>query len=273
MEFISKFKKNAKNAFKSVLFNGKEFVGIYISVIIVQMLLGIWTLSAFTNYTSSDELFDARYSHDLTIDGQTDSIVNLSNILRYDQLTDDATFTDFELLNGNGVSRLKVILKNGGFEDFYEEYLKSMYESGSIDYELTPRYVYHSSIQTEIFAYSAIIGIIVILVGLLIMNVMYSIRTNHYKYQYGVYMACGADKKMLGGIAIGELAAISALTLIPSAVISYVLSALIYLNTGCSVKLSFGAVLTYVFLCAVTVIFSTGITVVGLIIKTPISHV
>lgn len=271
MEFWSKFKRSANNAFKSVIFNGKEFVGIYVSVIIVQMLLGIWTITSFTNYTSSDELFDSRYSHDLTVDGSTASIVNLSNILRYDQMTDCASFTDFKLLTGDGVSRLKVTLKNNGFEDFFKEYLEKLYDNGDISYELTPKYVYHSSIQTKILAYSIVIGVIVLLVGLLILNVMYSIRTNHYKYQYGVYMACGADKRMLGGIAMSELAAISSLTVLPSAILSYVAARIVYIGTGSEIKLSFPMILVYISLCAISVLLSTGFTVGSLFIKTPIS--
>ena len=60
MDLLAKFKKSAKNAFKSVIYNGREFVGIYVAVIVVQMLIGVWTITSFTNYSSGDEMFDAR---------------------------------------------------------------------------------------------------------------------------------------------------------------------------------------------------------------------
>lgn len=271
MEFFSSFKRNLKAAFKSVLLNYREFIGIYVSVIIVQLLLGTWTLSAFTNHSAGDGLFDEHYSYDLAVDGSSAALAELSNVMRYDVISEGASFTDFELLRGSEHYRLTVILKPDGFEDFYEEYLAVPADKGEISYTLTPKYVYRSEIQKNVNLSSIFTGALSVVVGMLILNVMYSIRTNHYKYQYGVYMTCGADKKMLGGIAARELSAINALALLPSLVLSYLVCLWIYHGTGTAIRLNVASVAVYLLLCTLTVLTATGLTVGSLVLKTPIS--
>ena len=61
MELLIKLKNKAKSSFKSVLLNYKEFLGIYAAIMIVQLLLGVWSLSAFTNYYANDSVFDENY--------------------------------------------------------------------------------------------------------------------------------------------------------------------------------------------------------------------
>ena len=61
MEFLRKLKNSIKSSVKSVLINYKEFIGLYAAVIVVQLLLGVWTFSAFTNYSANDAIFEENY--------------------------------------------------------------------------------------------------------------------------------------------------------------------------------------------------------------------
>lgn len=266
MELLKKLKSRISSSLKSVVLNFREFVGLYISVIIVQLLLGVWTLSAFTNFFASDALFDSNYTYDVTVSGRADVIVNISNRLRYDVMTDEATFEDFAVADGV----LGVVVKDGEFDGFYEEYLKKFHEDGRVEYTLTPKYIYHTEIQGNIITSSAIIGIVAFIVGIFILAVMYSVRTNHYKFQYGIYMTFGADKKMLGSIATGELLAINTITLIPSFIISCLLLLLVY-GGAVSLVVNFRAVLIYIVLSYATVFIAACSSVGELFIKPPVS--
>lgn len=267
MELLKKLKNKAKNSLKSVLLNYKEFIGIYISILIVQLLLGTWTMSAFTNFTANDSLFDENYQYDITVTGDNNTLTRIANILRNDVQQADSSVASFTL----GDRNLGIVVKDGQFDRFFEEYLKQYADEARIDYTLTPKYIYHSKIQKEISTSVALIGAFSFLVGVLILSVMYSVRTNHYKYQYGIYMTFGADKRMLGSIALNELLAINTLTLIPAAILSYLLLLPVYAGSGVRILVSFGSLLLYVALSYLTVFLAACTSVGGLFLKPPIA--
>ena len=267
MEFFRKIKNTVKNSIKSVVLNYKEFIGLYISVMIVQLLLGTWALSSFTNYYANDRMFDQAYGHDITVTGTNYTVTSIANRLRYDVMSEDASFKSFDVV-GNSVG---VTLKSGQFDRFYDEYLKRLDDASEIQYTLTPKYVYHTEIQGNIILSSVLIGVVSLLVSILILSVLYSVRTNHYKFQYGIYMTFGADKRMLGGIAMNELLAINLLTLLPSAILSYLLLLIVYAGSTTDILITFPAVLLYVTLSFLVVIVAACTSVGGLFIKPPVS--
>ncbi len=265
LELLKKFKNSVKNSMKSVLYNCKEFAGIYIAIIIVQLLLGVWALSAFTNYYANDRLFDENYSHDMLISGSNQQVADLENKLRHGVRVGDPTFKNYDKISSN---ELGIILNDESLDAFLEKYID---ENSALDFNVTPKYTYHSEIQDRIILTAVLIGIVVFLVGILILAVMYSVRTNHYKYQYGLYMTFGADKKMLGGIAMSELLAVNTLTIAPSAFLSYFLLKLVYIGSGVSIILSFPEILIYILLCYLTVFLAACTSVGGLFMKPPIA--
>lgn len=269
MEILKKIKNKLKSSFKSVLLNYKEFLGIYAAVVIVQLLVGVWSLSVFTNYYANDSIFDDNYKYDINIKGSASTINTLENRLRFDKTQSNACIDSF----GTSADKrsLGVILKDGEFDRFYEEYLEKLIADDKIEYNLTPKYVYHTEIQSKIITSSVAIGITVFLVCILILSVMYAIRTNHYKFQYGLYMTFGADKKMLGSIALNELLAINTVTLIPSAIISYLLTIPIYINSITSTVVSFWAIVLYILITYLVAFIAACLSVGGLFIKPPIS--
>ncbi|MBQ8410086.1 MAG: ABC transporter permease [Clostridia bacterium] len=267
MELLKKIKNSVKNSLKSVLLNYKEFIGIYISIIIVQLLIGTWAMSTYTNYFANDEIFDKNYQYDVVVTGDNSTITRIANILRNDVQQTSSPISTF----AESGKTLGIVVKDGQFDRFYEEYLREYDEASRIDYTLTPKYVYHSEIQKEITTSVVLIGVITFLVGILILSVMYSVRTNHYKFQYGIYMAFGADKKMLGSIAMNELLAINTLTLIPSAIVSYLLLLTVYAGTGVGIVITFPMLLIYIAVSYLIVLIAACTSVGGLFIKPPIA--
>lgn len=269
MEILKKLKSKLKSSFKSVILNFKEFVGIYVAIIIVQLLIGVWSLAAFTNYYANDSIFDNNYKYDVTIKGSSSVITTIENRLRFDKTQNDTCIESFGYSSDR--RSLGVVLKDGQFDAFYDEYLQKLVLEDKVEYTLTPKYIYHSEIQDKIVGSTVIIGVAVFLICLLIMSVMYAIRTNHYKFQYGLYMTFGADKKMLGSIALSELMAINTLTLIPSAVISYLLTIPIYFNSITKTRITLLSVVLYIVLSYFVAFVAACLSVGGLFIKPPIS--
>ena len=268
MELLIKLKNKAKSSFKSVLLNYKEFLGIYAAIIIVQLLVGVWSLSAFTNYYANDNVFDENYTYDVLITGADNhTITNLGNQIRFDKSQEGSCIEGFGFEEG----KLGVVVKDGEFDRFYDDYLKALEFEGKIEYDLTPKYVYHTEIQTNLVTTAVFIGVVVFVLGVLILSVMYSIRTNHYKFQYGIYMTFGADKRMLGGIALNELLAINTLTLIPSAIICYLLALAVYSTSKVSIIISLWGVLLYIGITYLIAIISACFSVGSLFIKPPVA--
>ena len=269
LEILKKIKNKLKSSFKSVLLNFKEFVGIYVAIMIVQLLVGVWSLAAFTNYYANDSIFDNNYKYDVTIKGASSVISTLENRFRFDKTQSNTSIDSFGYSSDR--RSLGVVLKDGQFDKFYDEYLEKLVYEDKVEYTLTPKYVYHSEIQSKIIGSTVIIGVTVFLISLLILSVMYAIRTNHYKFQYGLYMTFGADKKMLGSIALNELMAINTLTLVPSAIISYLLTVPIYWNSITKTRITFLAVVLYIAITYLVAFVAACISVGGLFIKPPIS--
>ena len=109
MEFISKIKKSLKSTFKSVIFNFKEFVCIYVAIVIVQLLFGVWALSTYTNYYANDGMFDEQYAHDIVIKGSNQNLTNLENKISYDISQESepiSTYVTVEVLDGQGLKEV-----------------------------------------------------------------------------------------------------------------------------------------------------------------------
>lgn len=267
MELLTKLKNKLKSSFKSVLLNYKEFLGIYAAVIIVQLLVGVWSLSAFTNYNANDNVFDENYKFDILITGDNYTVTNLGHIIRSDMQKPDSCIESM----GTEGRRLGVVVKDGEFDRFYDKYLSTLVFEDKIQYDLTPKYVYHTEIQSNLVASAVLIGSVVFMLGILILSVMYAIRTNHYKFQYGIYMTFGADKRMLGSIALNELLAINTLTLIPSAIISYLLTLTVYSGSSVNIIISIWGVLLYIAITYIIAIISACLSVGSLFIKPPVA--
>ena len=259
MENIKKLLSSFKSSAKSVLLNYKEYIGIYIAIIIVQLLLGVWTLSAFTNYSSNNALFEENYKYDIIITDAKISLNDLKGVFR----ADNDIITDYGMVGDT----LGVSIKNGMLDRFKSTYLVK----NNAKYTVTPYYAYHTEMQSGIILSSIVIGLITLCVSSLILSVIHSIRTNHYKFQYGIYMAFGADKKMLTKLVAQELFTINTLLLLPSAIISYLLLYFIYAPKGVDIVCTLPQMMLYIVLSYLVVTVASGSSVGGLFFKPPVA--
>lgn len=259
MEKIKALFASFKTSAKSVLINFKEFTGIYIAIIVVQLLLGVWTMSAFTSYYSNDQLFKDNYGFDIIV---TDARVSLSDLEGICNANRDLV-TDCDMFGG----KLGVSIKSGTLEQFKSKVL----DKNGAEYTVTPYYTYHTEVQRENTVVSLILGAIVLGISILIVSIIHSVRTNHYKFQYGIYVTFGADRKMLATLASRELFTINTLTLIPSAIISYLLCYFTFLSNGVTPVFKLSAIIIYIALSYVVVLVSAGSAIGGLLFSPPVS--
>ena len=259
MNEIKKIFFSFKSSAKSVILNYREYVGIYIAVLIVQLLLGVWTMSAYTNYSSNNELFENNYGYDIIITKSKYELSDLEGVFR----ADNKIVTDFGMVG----DKLGVSIKSGTLEEFKSAYLTN----NKAEYTVTPFYAYHTEMQSEIILSSVIIGAITMCIAALILSVIHSVRTNQYRFQYGIYMTFGADKKMLCKLVAEELFTINTLLLIPSAVISYLLLLIIYAPKGVTVLFTPLQILAYILLSYLAVVIASGSSIGGLFFKPPIA--
>ena len=113
MERLKKIRKSIVNSFKSVLFNFKEFVCIYVAIVIVQLLFGVWTLSAYTNYHANDEMFNSAYAHDVMITGSGETLTKLANKINFDIGEESAIVEDFALYKDTLGVDLRILFQYG----------------------------------------------------------------------------------------------------------------------------------------------------------------
>ena len=259
MEKIKAYFSSFKTSAKSVILNSKEFTGIYIAIIVVQILLGVWTMSAFTGHYSNDRLFKDTYGFDVFV---TEARVSLEDLEGICNANDDLV-TDCDIIGG----KLGVSIKSGSLDEFKTKVLAK----NGAEYTVTPYYTYHTEVQRNNSVISLILGIMVLGISILIVSIIHSVRTNHYKFQYGIYVTFGADRKMLAALASRELFTINTLTLIPSAIISYLLCYLTFATNGVTPIIKLSAVIIYILLSYTVVLISAGSAMGSMLFSAPVS--
>ncbi len=259
MEKLKLFLTEFKTSVKSVLLNFKEFTAIYIAIIVVQLLLGVWTMSAYTNTLSNDALFKDAYGYDVYITDAKTPMNDLYGICK----ANGALVADCGMVDG----KIGVSVQNGKLDEFQAKVLSR----NQAEYYVTPYYNYHYSVRGETILTMILMGIVIFGIATLIISVIHSIRTNHYKFRYGIYVTFGADRKTLASFASRELFTICTITLFPSFIISYILNLTVYLDVGIQPIIRTEAVLLYVILSYVTVAIAAGGSMGSFLFSSPVS--
>lgn len=259
MEQIKAFFSSFKASAKSVIFNFREFAGIYIAIIVVQLLLGVWTLSAFTGHYSNDQLFKENYGYDIFVTEARVTLYELEGICN----ANSDLVTDCDLDGG----KLGISIKSGTLEEFKTKVL----DKNGAEYTVTPYYTYHTEVQRDNSIISLALGIMVLVISTLIVSIIHSVRTNHYKFLYGIYVTFGADRKMLATLASRELFTINTLTIIPSGIIAYLACLLTFSTNGVTPIFKLSALIIYILLSYAVVLISAGSAVGGMLFCPPVS--
>ena len=267
---MSIFKRTVKNAFRTVLFNRKEYAGFFLALLVVQGIFWSLTFSLDTNNMIAEKTVAQSYSYHVVIPDLTGTQVATFKNMLNSQATVDDSFYEVEIVNQGEVSEGRVTLKGGNIERSFAKFRdRCMMQSWS--YSFTPLYTYVTEyVMPGVWRYAVIcIGMLVLCAAVL--TVLYNIRVENHQFQYGIYMTCGADFGTLFRVAFWELAAISVLTFLPSMLLSAVLMLLIYLPEGVLFRFDWAAPLKVLGLGSATVLLSVLLPVRAMAFKTPMT--
>ena len=213
------FKQTVKNAFRTVLLGWQEYAGFFLALLVVQSIFWSLTFSLDTNNAIAEQRVNESYSYHVVLtDLDPTQLARFKNMVNLQTALDDSFFA-VEILEGGESSQAHVTLKGSNIPRSFAKFQDRCMIKGW-DYEFTPLYTY----QTEYIA-PGVWRDIAVCFGMLVLcaaelTVLYIIRVENHQFQYGIYMTCGADFRMLFRVAFVELFAIAALTFIPSCLIS-----------------------------------------------------
>lgn len=236
------FGRSLKIAWKSVFGSFGQYFCFFAAIIIIQVLFGTISISNDNNSNVEYQLIDEEYDYH----------VSLKN-LNYDQMrviVDDpyATFKSDKIYSVDRLEEYKNFVANEDRFDIYlsfvkdndfslnrlnQKYIPDLERLKTHDYStfISPLVTFDTNIRANTVTF-IFITLILFVLCIFLLNSLYNIRLNQYKFQYGVYLTFGADFKMLFGTAFWELFVIQAVTFIPSMGISTFISYMIFRSSG-----------------------------------------
>ena len=236
---MEKIKNNFIYAIKNIRYHLKDYSCFFIAVFVIQTVLGIISFCYYNNNAIDYQHATAEYTNHITLENlnfeQYDHFINNN---KYSNRQGDLFFEISKVVKRNNGERYDVYVtftKNpvkyaSAFENRYYSDLEE-YSDGNYSIIRTPLLEYETSVKSNrriqiltIFA--------VFICSFFLMTRLFSVRLNHYKFTYGIYMTFGADFKKLFSSSKYELLFITLITYIPSALLTLLISFLIYRNSG-----------------------------------------
>ncbi len=262
MSLFSNVTKGLRHTSKTVWHNFTQYLCFFIAIFVVETIIGTMCFA----YCANSRYIDSTVNDTYTVETE-EGIKEYVCHMRVEQL-DDGAYTDFfNLTNTYAIENscpfvhidyesytypggkrsytANVTLKEP-LEDNAKAFIKQFVsplvkDHTDIETAYTPAYnikSYHSELLWDHI--TSLLAIWVISAAALML--LYSLRLNHFKFTYGVYMAFGADFKKLFFTAIGEMMAVSAATFVPATALSYLIATLVLSGNGIEVPFAFSAV-------------------------------
>ena len=267
---MSLFKRTLKNAFRTVLLGWREYAGFFLALLVVQSIFWSLTFSLDTNNAIAKERVSESYSYHVILPALTPTqTATFQNMLNGQAAIDDSYY-EVEILHGAESSEARVTLKGSDISRSFSKF-RDRCMMGSWQYEFTPLYTYQTEYVTPgVWRYVGIC-LCMLLLCAVVLTVLYVIRVENHQFQYGIYMTCGADFRMLFRVTFWELAAIAALTYVPAGLLSALIMLPVYLPGGVLFRFGWAAPFKVLALTAATVLLSVVLPVKFMARKTPMS--
>ena len=265
---MSILKRTVKNAFRTVLLGWREYAGFFLALLVVQSIFWSLTFSLDTNNKIAKQRVTESYSYHVVLPELTPTqTATFKNMVHAQSAVDDSFF-EVEIVEYAEHSEAHVTLKGADIERSFTKF-RDRCMLKSWQYELTPLYTYQTEyVMPGVWRYLAIcLGMLALCAAVL--TVLYVIRVENHQFQYGIYMTCGADFRMLFRVAFWELAAIAVLTFVPAAVLSALIMLAVYLPEGVLFRFGWAAPFQVLALTGATVLLSVLLPVRFMASKTP----
>ena len=233
---------NLKNAFRSITKNWKEYICFYIAALV--MTAGFWTVSLCTEANMHEARSEVAKEYDYHIEVallDNEQYANLDQQLQYQIERENEYIESYYWVNDgkallDGTYSCRILLDTTyGMETAYLEVHNDMLNrvsQGRRDIRFSPLYTFAEDYATPYTVQLWTVSLAWLAFSVLMMVVLFLIRLDHFKFIYGMYMACGADFPKLMGAAGGELLSITALTWLPSTLIGCGIAGALYIPRG-----------------------------------------
>ena len=233
---------NLKNAFRSVTKNWREYFCFYIAALV--MTAGFWTVALCTeaNLHEAERKVAEEYDYHVEVALlDNEQYANLDQQLQYQLERENEYIESYYWVNsGNplidGTYTCRITLDTTfGLDKAYEEVYTDMIcrvSTGRREIRLSPLYTFMEDYGTPYTVQLWTVTAAWLAFSIFMMVVLFLVRLDHFKFIYGMYMACGADFPKLMGAAGGELLTVTLLTWVPSALIGAGIAGALYIPRG-----------------------------------------
>lgn len=233
---------NLKNAFRSVTKNWKEYICFYLASLV--MTAGFWTVTLCTDANMHEAKSKVAEEYDYHVEVallDNEQYANLDQQLRYQIQRENEYIESYYWVNDgkpllDGTYSCRILLDTTfGMETAYMEVHDDMLNrvsQGRRDIRFSPLYTFDEDYGTPYTVQLWSVSLAWLAFSILMMVVLFLIRLDHFKFIYGMYMACGADFPKLMGAAGGELLLTTALTWAPAALIGCGITGALYIPRG-----------------------------------------
>ena len=242
------YPRNLKNAFKIVIKNRKEYLCFYLATLV--MTAGFWTVTLCTeaNMHVAEAAVAEEFDYHIEVALlDNEQYANLDQQLNYQIERENEYIESFYWVNDgkpllDGTYSCRILLDDTfGLRTAYEEVHYDMLNrvsQGRRDIRFSPLYTFDEDYATPYTVQLWVISLVWLALSIFMTVVLFRIRLDHFRFIYGMYMACGADFPKLMGAAGGELIAITALTWLPGALVGCTIAGALYIPRGVSLALS-----------------------------------
>lgn len=264
-ELAEYLKKNIKVAAKSVRFNIKKYLPFFAAVFITQMFLGLLLFSADKASLTEKQIVDSDYYYHVLYRNMNEQQYVYLLKYAYGENNKSAIFEISDTRSSPGYSVMEphydlyILLRgdspSGAFNSFkgrFHASLISLADDGAPFGYSTTALLNNSG--SSVRGGTALACLFLVILSVLLLTVLYTVRINNYKFEYGIYMAFGADFKKLSENALFEMLIVTLFTFLPAALVSLLMT--FFIHGG--VLLRFGTFFLLLFLsllCSISSVF------------------
>lgn len=230
--------RKLKTAVKAVFKNFGEYVSFFVALFIIQSLLWMLFFTTATNIVREREAIERNYDYHFLIEHLTASdMAMIENLLAVKDVQNIRSYESYEIVppdESTDFYSLRVRLKKGSSQNTFVQYYLSNnnVDTSRLRITQTPLDTFEREYLGSNISEAIGIGVIVVVMSIVVLAALFSVRLNHYKFMYGIYMTFGAGFSRLFSLSIWEMMIISSTTLILSGSASYVICTLMYSSLG-----------------------------------------
>ena len=246
IELFDYIGRNIKLAAKNVKANARQYACFFAAFFIIQVFFATLTVILYNNNKTEWAHVQEEYDYHIMLKSINDyqMLIIENNMIAVfsNDIVFDVVRTVKHISAFDGEVRYDVYLKLKGkdldfaLERFQNKWLKELNkyteEGEMLTYVTTPLLNFSKNLAANRIIYViSIVALIALSVFLLV--VLYNIRINHYKFQFGIYLTFGADFKKLFETAFWEMLIIWAVPFLPATGVSVLIAYIIlHVNVG-----------------------------------------